>query len=66
VFNLIIDVEKQLAEYNKKILRSSAVLEDSEDIGNCIRVLYFMLAIGISAACIAGGSWVCGQVGWCP
>jgi len=32
----------------------------------CNVVLYYMIAIGIFVTCTYSGSWVCGQVGWCP
>lgn len=105
-------VEKQLQQYNKGILDSSAILMDdwltcavcTGVVGTicwllasgvaewaachvvctivcvawgfgawlcfivcetvCNSVLYWMLAFGIFIACMYGGSWVCGQVGW--
>ncbi len=32
----------------------------------CNTVLQYMLMIGIGVACGAGGTWLCGQVGYCP
>lgn len=58
-------VEKQLQEYNLKVMRSSAIQMDAGNIGNCINCLLWIFidaaldpTCTVCVACISGIIWL--------